>query len=168
MPHPNILLTREGAIALITLDRAAKRNAMDLPMWIALAALIASLHTAEGRVSVDGFYDDVQELTADRFAVQVDGQTYDVVLSGDEDLPDTDITPAEAVTVVLSEKGWVRAAKGHDIDAAGLSYKAGDGYLAKAEGKSNQLVHFLDSVGRSYSLSANTLPSARAATGCPA
>jgi len=76
-------------------------------------------------------------------------------------LSDTDITPAEPVTVVLSEKGWVRAAKGHDIDAAGLSYKAGDGYLAKAEGKSNQLAHFLDSTGRSYSVAANTLPSAR-------
>jgi len=76
-------------------------------------------------------------------------------------LSDTDITPAEPVTVVLSEKGWVRAAKGHDVDAAGLSYKAGDAYLAKAEGKSNQLVHFLDTTGRSYSLAANTLPSAR-------
>ena len=76
-------------------------------------------------------------------------------------LTDADLMPAEPVTVVLSEKGWVRAAKGHDVDAAGLSYKAGDGYLAKAEGKSNQLAHFLDSSGRSYSVSANTLPSAR-------
>ncbi|WP_026913076.1 DNA topoisomerase IV subunit A [Perlucidibaca piscinae] len=76
-------------------------------------------------------------------------------------LSESDLTPAEPVTVVLSEKGWVRAAKGHDIDAAGLSYKAGDAYLAKAEGRSNQLAHFLDSSGRSYSLSASTLPSAR-------
>jgi topoisomerase-4 subunit A len=76
-------------------------------------------------------------------------------------LTDADLMPAEPVTVVLSEKGWVRAAKGHDIDAAGLNYKAGDTYLAKAEGKSNQLAHFLDSTGRSYSVSANTLPSAR-------
>lgn len=76
-------------------------------------------------------------------------------------LTDADLMPAEPITVVLSEKGWVRAAKGHDVDAAGLSYKAGDAYLAKAEGKSNQLAHFLDSSGRSYSVSANTLPSAR-------
>ncbi|MDZ4296829.1 MAG: DNA topoisomerase IV subunit A [Moraxellaceae bacterium] len=76
-------------------------------------------------------------------------------------LTDADLMPAEPVTVVLSEKGWVRAAKGHDIDAAGLNYKAGDTYLAKAEGKSNQLAHFLDSTGRSYSVSANALPSAR-------
>lgn len=76
-------------------------------------------------------------------------------------LTDADLMPAEPVTVVLSEKGWVRAAKGHEVDAAGLSYKAGDAYLAKAEGKSNQLAHFLDSSGRSYSVSANTLPSAR-------
>lgn len=76
-------------------------------------------------------------------------------------LSEADLTPAEPVTVVLSEKGWVRAAKGHDVDATGLSYKAGDGYLAKAEGKSNQLVHFIDTSGRSYSLAANSLPSAR-------
>ncbi|PQA48968.1 DNA topoisomerase IV subunit A [Amnimonas aquatica] len=76
-------------------------------------------------------------------------------------LSESDLTPAEPVTVVLSDKGWVRAAKGHDIDAAGLSYKAGDQFLAKAEGKSNQSAHFLDSAGRSYSVPANTLPSAR-------
>lgn len=76
-------------------------------------------------------------------------------------LSETDLTPAEPITVVLSEKGWIRAAKGHDVDAAGLSYKAGDGFLAKAEGRSNQPVHVLDSTGRSYSVAASTLPSAR-------
>jgi topoisomerase-4 subunit A len=65
------------------------------------------------------------------------------------------------VTVVLSEKGWVRAGKGHEIDPKELSYKAGDGYLASALGKSNQSAHFLDSTGRSYSLPAHGLPSAR-------
>lgn len=76
-------------------------------------------------------------------------------------LSESELTPAEPVTVVLSEKGWVRTAKGHEVDAAGLQYKAGDAYLAKAEGRSNQLAHFFDSAGRSYSLLANTLPSAR-------
>lgn len=76
-------------------------------------------------------------------------------------MSEAELMPSEPVTVVLSARGWVRAAKGHDIDAASLSYKAGDGYLAKSEGRSNQLVHFLDSGGRSYSLLASTLPSAR-------
>ena len=76
-------------------------------------------------------------------------------------LSESDLSPAEPVTVVLSEKGWVRAAKGHEIDGAALQYKAGDGFLAKAEGRSNQLVHFFDSAGRSYSLLSSTLPSAR-------
>jgi topoisomerase-4 subunit A len=69
--------------------------------------------------------------------------------------------PTEPVTVVVSEKGWVRCAKGHDIDATGLSYKAGDGFKIAAPGRSNQYAVFIDSTGRSYSLAAHTLPSAR-------
>ncbi len=78
-----------------------------------------------------------------------------------EALAETDLTPSEPVTVVLSEKGWARSAKGHDIDPAGLNYKAGDGYLAAAHLRSNQQAVFIDSNGRSYSLQAHTLPSAR-------
>lgn len=78
-----------------------------------------------------------------------------------EAMNETDLAPAEAVTVVLSEKGWVRSAKGHDIDPAGLNYKAGDGFLSAARGKSNQLAVFIDSTGRCYSVPAHTLPSAR-------
>ncbi len=76
-------------------------------------------------------------------------------------LDETELTPSEPVTVVLSEKGWVRSAKGHEVDAAKLNYKAGDGYLGQARVRSNQSVVFLDSSGRSYSLIAHTLPSAR-------
>ncbi len=72
-----------------------------------------------------------------------------------------DMLPSEPVTIVLSQMGWVRSAKGHDIDASGLSYKAGDGYLAQAKGKSNQPVVFIDSTGRSYALDPVGLPSAR-------
>jgi len=72
-----------------------------------------------------------------------------------------DLLPNEKVTVVLSEKGWVRSAKGHDIDGTGLSYKAGDGFQTAAMGRSNQFAVFIDSTGRSYSLAAHTLPSAR-------
>lgn len=76
-------------------------------------------------------------------------------------LSETELMPTEPVTVVLSEKGWVRCAKGHDIDATGLSYKAGDGFKTAAPGRSNQYAVFIDSTGRSYSLAAHSLPSAR-------
>ncbi|WP_312935111.1 DNA topoisomerase IV subunit A [Pseudomonas sp.] len=76
-------------------------------------------------------------------------------------LSENELMPAEPVTVVLSEKGWIRCAKGHDIDATGLSYKAGDGFKAAAPGRSNQFAVLIDSTGRSYSLAAHSLPSAR-------
>ncbi|MEG5265421.1 DNA topoisomerase IV subunit A [Pseudomonas sp. JDS28PS106] len=76
-------------------------------------------------------------------------------------LSENELMPTEPVTVVMSEKGWVRCAKGHDIDATGLSYKAGDGFKTSAIGRSNQFAVFIDSTGRSYSVAAHTLPSAR-------
>ena len=76
-------------------------------------------------------------------------------------LDENDLMPSEAITVVLSSSGWVRAGKGHDIDGRALNYKSGDGFLDMTLGKSNQLAVFLDSFGRSYSLPAHTLPSAR-------
>jgi len=76
-------------------------------------------------------------------------------------LTENELLPSEPVTVVISEKGWARCAKGHDIDAGGLSYKAGDNFKAAAAGRSNQYAVFIDSTGRSYSLAAHTLPSAR-------
>lgn len=76
-------------------------------------------------------------------------------------MDETDLVPTEPVTVVLSEKGWVRCAKGHDIDAQKLNYKSGDHYLSSSEGKSNQQAVFFDSTGRSFALPAHSLPSAR-------
>lgn len=76
-------------------------------------------------------------------------------------MKETEILPTEPLTVVLSSKGWVRAAKGHEIDPTTLSYKAGDEFLSAAMGKSNQFAVFLDTTGRSYSVPAHTLPSAR-------
>ncbi len=76
-------------------------------------------------------------------------------------IDETELVPSEPMTVVLSEKGWIRAAKGHDIDAAGLSYRDGDSLLCAVRGRSTQQVAFLDSTGRSYSSLAHTLPSAR-------
>ena len=76
-------------------------------------------------------------------------------------LDETALISADPVTIVLSEKGWIRAAKGHEVDATALNYKAGDAFRAAALGRSNQLAVFLDSTGRSYSIPAHTLPSAR-------
>ncbi|EXF56150.1 DNA topoisomerase IV, A subunit [Acinetobacter sp. 1294596] len=72
-----------------------------------------------------------------------------------------DLIPAEPVTVILSEAGWIRSAKGADVDAEKLNYRAGDQYLSHASGKSNQRVYILDETGRSYALAINSLPSAR-------
>ncbi|MEE4294886.1 MAG: DNA topoisomerase IV subunit A, partial [Xanthomonadales bacterium] len=69
-----------------------------------------------------------------------------------------DLVPSEPTTVVLSKSGWVRAAKGHDIDPAALNYKAGDEFRHAARGRSNEQAVFLDSAGRAYSLTAHTLP----------
>ncbi|QGW64546.1 DNA topoisomerase IV subunit A [Lysobacter soli] len=76
-------------------------------------------------------------------------------------LSETELVASEPMTVVLSEKGWVRAAKGHDVDAASLSYREGDELLASAKSRSTQQVAFLDSTGRAYSTVVHSLPSAR-------
>jgi topoisomerase-4 subunit A len=76
-------------------------------------------------------------------------------------LSETELIASEPVTVVLSERGWARAAKGHDIDPNTLSYKSGDGFMSAARGRSNQLAVFIDSTGRAYSVPAHSLPSAR-------
>lgn len=76
-------------------------------------------------------------------------------------LDEAALTPSEPVTVVLSKMGWVRAAKGHEIDPSTLSYKQGDEFLTSERGRSNQTVVFLDNTGRTYSAPAHTLPSAR-------
>lgn len=76
-------------------------------------------------------------------------------------LDETALSPSEPVTVVVSKMGWIRAAKGHDIDPATLSYKQGDAFRCAARGRSSQAVVLLDSTGRTYALPANTLPSAR-------
>ena len=76
-------------------------------------------------------------------------------------LSEKDLMPSEAVTVVVSEKGWARCAKGHDIDAKALSYKSGDEYLCDARGRSNRPVVFIDSSGRAYATDAHSLPTAR-------
>ncbi|MDG4812046.1 DNA topoisomerase IV subunit A [Hydrogenovibrio sp. 3SP14C1] len=76
-------------------------------------------------------------------------------------MSEQDLLPSESITVVLSENGWVRAAKGHDVDGRTLGYKSGDAFCAQALGQSRQLSVFLDDTGRAYSLPTHSLPSAR-------
>ncbi|MDX1584360.1 MAG: DNA topoisomerase IV subunit A [Thermoanaerobaculia bacterium] len=73
----------------------------------------------------------------------------------------TALIPSEPVTVVLSQKGWVRAAKGHEVDPVSFSYRSGDQLLAAARGRSNGIAVFIDSTGRTYGIPAHTLPSAK-------
>jgi topoisomerase-4 subunit A len=101
------------------------------------------------------------ELVADSQKLR-DGRRSPLVLRQDPQLmPDSSMAPTEPITIILSAKGWVRAAKGHDIAAHSLNYKAGDSLQTVALGRSNQLAIFYDTTGRSYVTPAYTLPSAR-------
>ncbi|PWI31988.1 DNA topoisomerase IV subunit A [Vibrio albus] len=102
-----------------------------------------------------------KELKADAEKYGDDRRSPLVERSEAKALTERDLVPSEPITVVLSEKGWIRHAKGHEVDAESLNYKSGDQYLAHARGKSNQQAVFLGSDGRSYSLESHTLPSAR-------
>ncbi|MEZ5438855.1 MAG: DNA topoisomerase IV subunit A, partial [Lysobacteraceae bacterium] len=102
-----------------------------------------------------------QELEADAKRHGDDRRSPLVEREAAQALNETDLMASEPVTVVLSQKGWIRAAKGHDIDPASLSYREGDALQHYARGRSNQQAAFLDSTGRAYSTLAHGLPSAR-------
>ncbi len=102
-----------------------------------------------------------KEILEDAEAYGDDRRTALVEREAAQAIDETQLIASEPVTVVLSERGYARAAKGHDIDPVALSYKSGDAFLAAAKGRSNQLAMFIDSTGRVYSTIAHTLPSAR-------
>ena len=102
-----------------------------------------------------------REITADAEKFGDERRSPIIARSAAKALSDSDMLPSEAVTIILSAKGWVRVAKGHDIDSAELSYRTGDSFKMATVGRSNQTVVFLDSNGRTYSLPTHTLPSAR-------
>jgi topoisomerase-4 subunit A len=102
-----------------------------------------------------------QELERDTEEYGDERRTVLVERAAAKALDETELVPSEPVTVVLSDKGWVRSAKGHDIDPTQLAFRSGDSYLAAARGRSNQTAIFLGADGRAYSLAAHTLPSAR-------
>ncbi len=111
------------------------------------AARLKTLIKKEILEDADAYGDDRRTLIVEREAAQA--------------LDETQLVASEPVTVVLSQAGYARAAKGHEIDPATLNYRSGDAYLAAAQGRSNQLAMFIDSTGRIYSVMAGTLPSAR-------
>ncbi|MGB0360988.1 MAG: DNA topoisomerase IV subunit A, partial [Endozoicomonas sp.] len=102
-----------------------------------------------------------KELKADAKDFGDDRRSPIVVRSEAHALSQTDLMVSEPVTVILSNKGWVRCAKGHDVDPLSLNFKSGDGYRLSAKGKSNQTTVFIDSTGRAYSTPTHNLPSAR-------
>ncbi len=102
-----------------------------------------------------------KELTADAKKYGDERRSPIVKREEAQALTQADIVPVEPVTVVLSENGWVRSAKGHEVDTSKLNYKAGDNLKMAVCGRSNQMAVFIDSIGRSYSLPAHSLPSAR-------
>jgi len=102
-----------------------------------------------------------KELTADAEKFGDDRRSPIVARKAAKALDATELLPTEPLTIVLSESGWVRAAKGHDVDPVSLNYRTGDRYLTSVKARSNQQIVFLDQTGRSYSLSAHSLPSAR-------
>lgn len=102
-----------------------------------------------------------KELTADAEKYGDDRRSEIKQRDAAKALSENELLPTEPLTIVLSASGWVRAAKGHDVDPASLNYRTGDRFLASVKTRSNQQVVFLDESGRSYSLAAHTLPSAR-------
>jgi topoisomerase-4 subunit A len=101
------------------------------------------------------------EIKADAEKFGDDRRTPLVVREEAKAFAQTELISTEAVTIVLSDRGWMRAAKGHEVDPTALQYKSGDSFKIAARGKSNQLAIFMDSTGRAYSLPSHSLPSAR-------
>ena len=119
----------------------------DLLKTLKSKARLQKLIRAEILAAAEDFGDERRTLIVEREAAQA--------------LSEDALVPSEPVTIVLSARGWARAAKGHDIDPRSLSYKSGDSFLSAAFGRSNQQAVFVDSNGRAYTLQAHTLPSAR-------
>jgi topoisomerase IV subunit A len=119
----------------------------DLQQILGSDARLKTLIRKELKADADKYGDDRKSPIVSRAAAQA--------------ISENTLQPSEPVSVILSAMGWVRAAKGHEIDGTNLSYKSGDSFKFIVQGKSTQLAVFVDSTGRSYSLLAHTLPSAR-------
>jgi len=128
-------------------QKALSAERAELEALLKSKAKLKKLIAAEIRADADKYGDERRTKIIEREAAQA--------------IDETALIPNEPVTVVLSTGGWVRSAKGHDIEPGGLSYKSGDGFQALARGRSLQPAVFIDSTGRTYTLPAHSLPSAR-------
>ncbi|MEZ5498911.1 MAG: DNA topoisomerase IV subunit A [Steroidobacteraceae bacterium] len=128
-------------------QKALREEQAELESFLKSKAKLKKLVASELAADAEKFGDERRSRLVEREAAQA--------------IDASELVASEPVTVVLSEGGWVRTAKGHDIDPATLSYRGGDSFQASARGKSTQLAVFIDSTGRAYSVPAHTLPSAR-------
>ncbi|WP_423063330.1 DNA topoisomerase IV subunit A [Candidiatus Paracoxiella cheracis] len=126
-------------------ELAAERD--DLEKTLASKTRLKTLVRSEIKADKEAFGDERRSPIVERPEAQA--------------MREEDMIPAEPVTVVMSKKGWVRSAKGHEVSGESLNYKSGDEFFSQVQGRSNEQVVFLDSNGKSYSILAHTLPSAR-------
>lgn len=136
---------QEALLEKEKVDLAQERDTLE--KTLASKARLKTLIKTEMNAQKVAFGDDRRAMIVERFSAQA--------MSADASIP------AEPVTVVLSEKGWIRAGKGHELNGQGLSYKTGDRFLMQAQGRSVDPVVLMDQSGRSYMLAAHTLPSLR-------
>lgn len=128
-------------------QEALEKEKKDLELKLGSARRLKTLIRKELEAVVEEFGDDRRS----PIVIRGEAQAFN----------EMDLLTSDPITVVLSEKGWIRSAKGHDIDPTSLNYKSGDGFRFAAKGKSNQNTILLDSTGRSYAIASHTLPSAR-------
>jgi topoisomerase-4 subunit A len=140
-------LAKLEEMAIRTEQKELKQEQVELQKLLSSKQRLKTLIKKELKEIVDSHGDERRSPIVERAAAQA--------------ISATELISADPVTIILSEKGWVRSAKGHDVDASTLSYKSGDDYLDAAKGKSNQLAVFIDSTGRTYAVPAHTLPSSR-------
>lgn len=160
MQHFNIDEIQAEAILELKLRHLAKLEEMEIrreqdELAARAAIILEQLENPESlkTLIINELKEDAKKFGDDRRAPIVEREEA-------VQIKEHDLIPAETVTVVLSEAGWIRAAKG-EVDAENLNYRAGDQYQSHAVGKTNQRVYVLDETGRSYALAINALPSAR-------
>ncbi|WP_049723526.1 DNA topoisomerase IV subunit A [Gilvimarinus polysaccharolyticus] len=140
-------LARLEEMRILEEQQKLEKERAELEKILASSARLKTLIRKELKQVADEFGDDRRAPIVTRKEAQA--------------FSESELVGADPVTVVVSDKGWIRAAKGHDIDPESLNYKAGDHFKLVVLGKSNQQVILLDSTGRSYAIAAHTLPSAR-------
>jgi topoisomerase IV subunit A len=140
-------LARLEEMKILEEQQALEKERTDLQKTLDSARRLKTLVRKELQAAADEFGDDRRSPIVERGEAQA--------------FNELDLLSSDPVTVVLSDKGWIRSAKGHEIDPSSLNYKSGDSFKLAVRGKSNQNVLLVDSTGRSYAMASHSLPSAR-------